>query len=82
MMEKKEYQVGDQVFVIYRNPHTANVANIKSAEIVQHPDNPNEQVLFLHNTLHVIEDDDAIFHSYEEAEKTYNAYFSGDHYEG
>ncbi|MCP8969866.1 transcriptional regulator [Ectobacillus sp. SYSU M60031] len=64
-------QVGDEVYVIYNNPHTPTVANIRAAEIVQHPKDPNDVALFLHDTFHVIEDDDALFTSYEAAERAF-----------
>lgn len=71
LIGKKEMKVGDEVFVIYNNPHTPTVANIRAAEIVQHPKDPNDVALFLHDTFHVIEDDDALFTSQEAAERAY-----------
>lgn len=59
---------GDEVFVIYRNPHVPTVANVKAAEIVQHPKDPNRFALLINDTLHVIEDDDALFSSPADAE--------------
>ena len=32
------YQAGDIVYVMYRNPHTYNVANIQEAAVVNDPD--------------------------------------------
>lgn len=32
LISKKEMRVGDEVFVIYNNPHTPTVANIRAAE--------------------------------------------------
>jgi transcriptional regulator of the spore photoproduct lyase operon len=75
MINPKEVQVGDEVFVIYNNPHTPTVSNIRAAEIVQHPHNPNAVALFLNETFHVIEDDDALFASEAAAEQAFN-----DHY--
>ncbi|TYR80722.1 transcriptional regulator [Priestia megaterium] len=80
-MMKKEYQVGDQVFVIYRNPHTANVANITQGEIVQHPENKNDVALFLHESYHLLSEDDAVYSSYEEAEQMYNKIFDYEQYD-
>ncbi|MBX4163047.1 transcriptional regulator SplA domain-containing protein [Priestia aryabhattai] len=80
IVEKKEYQVGDQVFVIYRNPHTANVANINQAEIVEHPENKGEKALFLHESYHLLAEDDAVYSTYEEAEKMYNKIFDYEQY--
>ncbi|TWE06000.1 transcriptional regulator [Neobacillus bataviensis] len=66
---------GDEVYVIYRNPHVPSVANVQPAEIVQHPKDPNALALFLNETFHVIEDDDAIFTSSESAQRAYEEHF-------
>ncbi|MBM7655076.1 transcriptional regulator SplA domain-containing protein [Neobacillus cucumis] len=66
---------GDEVYVIYRNPHVPSVANVKAAEIVQHPKDPNSLALFLNDTFHVIEDDDALFTSSESAHMAYEEHF-------
>jgi transcriptional regulator of the spore photoproduct lyase operon len=70
-IDPKDLKAGDEVYVIYNNPHTASVSNVKQAEIVQHPHDPNRLSLFLHETFHVIEDDDAFFASEESAEAAY-----------
>ncbi|MED2975069.1 transcriptional regulator SplA domain-containing protein [Fictibacillus sp. B-59209] len=80
-MKKREYQAGDQVFVIYRNPHTPNVANITQAEIVQHPEHENEVALFLHESYHLLADDDAVYNTFEEAEQHYKEIFDYDQYQ-
>ncbi|WP_110114765.1 transcriptional regulator SplA domain-containing protein [Bacillus sp. CGMCC 1.16541] len=80
-MSKREYQVGDQVFVIYRNPHTANVANITEAEIVEHPEQPGDVALFLHESYHLLAEDDAVYPTYEEAEQMYNKIFDYEQYD-
>lgn len=71
MVDPKDLKNGDEVFVIYRNPHVPTVSNVKAAEIVQHPKDPNSLALFLNETFHVIEDDDALFTSQAAAEKAY-----------
>lgn len=71
MVDPNDLKNGDEVFVIYRNPHVPTVSNIKAAEIVQHPKDPNSLALFLNETFHVIEDDDALFTSQAAAEKAY-----------
>lgn len=79
MINPKEVKVGDEVFVIYNNPHTPTVSNIRAAEIVQHPHNPDAVALFLNETFHVIEDDDALFASEASAEQAFNDhYFNSD----
>jgi transcriptional regulator of the spore photoproduct lyase operon len=67
-----EVKAGDEVYVIYHNPHTPTVANIKAAEIVQHPKDPNKLALFLNESFHLIEEDDALFTSEVSAEKAFN----------
>ncbi|MGM0873376.1 MAG: transcriptional regulator SplA domain-containing protein [Bacillota bacterium] len=71
-MEENNFQVGDTVYVIYLNPHAANVANIEKAEIVQHPKKPVELALFLHDAYHPLAEKDAAFLSLDEAEGLYN----------
>lgn len=79
MINPKEVKVGDEVFVIYNNPHTPTVSNIRAAEIVQHPHKPDAVALFLNETFHVIEDDDALFASEAAAEQAFNDhYFDSD----
>ncbi|SEN57313.1 transcriptional regulator [Mesobacillus persicus] len=70
-LEPNQIKSGDEVYVIYRNPHVPTVANIKAAEIVPHPRDENSLALFLNETFHVIEDDDALFASEEAAKKAY-----------
>ncbi|AKL84153.1 transcriptional regulator SplA domain-containing protein [Bacillus atrophaeus] len=75
-----EFNAGDTVYVIYRNPHAANVAHIKEAEVVRHPYHEGELSLFLYETYHPLAADDAVFASYEEAEHLYNQLFDIDQY--
>ncbi|RDU35770.1 transcriptional regulator [Neobacillus piezotolerans] len=75
MIDPSDVKVGDEVFVIYNNPHTPTVANIRPAEIVQHPKDPNALALFLNETFHVIEDNDALFSSEEAAERAFNQHY-------
>ncbi|WP_445487092.1 transcriptional regulator SplA domain-containing protein [Niallia sp. 03133] len=74
----KDIKLGDEVFVIYHNPHTPTVANIKPAEIVSHPKNPQALALFLNDTFHTIEDDDALFQSESAAQSAYEQMYERD----
>ncbi|OCA84506.1 transcriptional regulator [Bacillus sp. FJAT-27225] len=76
MINPKDLKAGDEVFVIYNNPHTPTVSNIRPAEIVPHPKDPNALALFINETLHVIEDDDALFTSEAAAEEAFNNHYS------
>ena len=76
VINAKEVQVGDEVFVIYNNPHVPSVSNVRAAEIVQHPKDPNAVALFLNDTFHTIEDDDALFSSEAAAEQAYNNFIN------
>ncbi|MBM7715803.1 transcriptional regulator of the spore photoproduct lyase operon [Bacillus thermophilus] len=69
------YSPGDIVYVLYRNPHTQNVAMIQEAAIVSDPDHPGQLAVFLYETYYPITEDMAIYRTEEEAEKAYNYYF-------
>jgi transcriptional regulator of the spore photoproduct lyase operon len=71
----RNHQVGDTVFVFYRNPHTQNVANIREAEVVLNPEDPNELALFLFETYYPLTNEVAVYMSEEEAENAYQQYF-------
>ncbi|KAA0550032.1 transcriptional regulator [Bacillus sp. BGMRC 2118] len=79
-IDPKDVNPGDEVYVLYNNPHTPTVSNVKKAEIVQHPHNPDGVALFLHETFHVIEDDDALFASEEAAQNAYEEFYSDEQY--
>ncbi|MCD7036100.1 transcriptional regulator [Metabacillus sp. GX 13764] len=81
MLEKQQLKDGDKVFVIYRNPHAANVATIEQAEIVPHPKDKSDLALFIHNSYHPLTEDDAIFASYQDAEYLYNELFDYQQYD-
>ncbi|MFE8699467.1 transcriptional regulator SplA domain-containing protein [Cytobacillus sp. FJAT-54145] len=74
-IDPKDVKIGDEVYVIYNNPHTPSVSNVKAAEIVQHPKDPNRVALFLNETFHVIEDDDALFTSELEAMNAFDNFY-------
>ncbi|MCJ2145383.1 transcriptional regulator SplA domain-containing protein [Bacillus sp. B19-2] len=76
-MPRQPFKSGDEVYVIYRNPHAANVAHIKEAEVVDHPLHEGELALFMYDTYHAFAEDDAVFSSYEEAERLYRELFDG-----
>ncbi|MBO8177716.1 transcriptional regulator SplA domain-containing protein [Aeribacillus pallidus] len=76
--ETSNYQAGDIVYVVYRNPHTPNVGNIQPAAVVANPEAPDKLALFLYDTYYPITDDIAIFRTEEEAEQAYHYYFGID----
>lgn len=67
-LDMNEVKLGDEVYVIYRNPHVPSVSNVRAAEIVQHPKDPQALALFINDTFHVIEDDDALFRTEQDAQ--------------
>lgn len=69
------YNVGDTVFVFYRNPHTQDVANIQEAVVVNNPDNLNELALFLYETYYPLTNEVAVYASEAEAEQAYQQFF-------
>ncbi len=74
MFEINQLQEGQQVYIIYRNPHTPTVSTIQEATIARDPMNPSQLSLLLYDYYHPIEEDDAIFTSYAEAESLYDEY--------
>lgn len=69
------YQAGDIVYVMYRNPHTQDVANIQAAAVVNNPENPNDLAIFLYENYYPLSDELAVYSSEEEAKNAYNYYF-------
>ncbi len=77
----ESYQPGEIVFIIIRNPHAQNVANVQQAAVVENPDKPGEPALFIHETYYPITDEVAIFQTEEEAEQVFQQTF-GTYQEG
>ncbi|MNZ75962.1 Transcriptional regulator protein (SplA) [compost metagenome] len=69
------YRAGDIVYVLYRNPHTQNVANIQEAAVVHNPEQPGGLALFLYETYYPLSDEMAVYASQAEAEQAYQYYF-------
>lgn len=69
------YSPGDIVYVLYRNPHTQNVAMIQEAAVVNDPDHSGQLAVFLYETYYPLTDEMAIYRTAEEAEAAYNYYF-------
>jgi len=74
-MTNRELKPGEIVYVMYRNPHVQNVANIQEAVVAEHPDQTGQLCLFLYDTFYPITDDLAVFRSKNEAEQAYEYYF-------
>ncbi|MFC4022223.1 transcriptional regulator SplA domain-containing protein [Oceanobacillus longus] len=75
-MELNEsFQPGEVVYMIIRNPHAQDVAQVQQAAIVQNPDNPSELALFAHETYYPLTDEFAIYKSEAEAEQAYKDAF-------
>jgi len=70
-----DYQPGQIVYIIIRNPHAQDVAHVQQAAIVQHPENPNELALFSHEHHYPLSDEMAIFTTEDEAEAAYQEAF-------
>ncbi|MFG6146767.1 transcriptional regulator SplA domain-containing protein [Halobacillus sp. B23F22_1] len=78
----QNYQPGDIVYVIYRNPHTYNVANVQEAAVVNDPERPGQLALFLYETYFPLDDTMAVYSSMAEAEMAYEESFGSTHEEG
>ncbi|WP_018923627.1 transcriptional regulator SplA domain-containing protein [Salsuginibacillus kocurii] len=69
------YQPGEIVYVMYRNPHTQDVAHIQEAAVVENPEEPGEMALFLYETYYPLNEQLAIYKTENEAEAAYEYYF-------
>lgn len=80
MME--QFQAGEIVYMIIRNPHAQDVAQVQQAAIVENPDNPNELALFAHDNYYPLSNEFALFKSEDEAEQAYKDAFGSPEIEG
>ncbi|MCC2248465.1 transcriptional regulator [Virgibacillus sp. AGTR] len=78
------YQPGEVVYVIIRNPHAQDVAQVQQAAVVENPELPQELALFIYETYYPLTDEIAVYKSANEAEEAYQAAFGlpeqGDYY--
>lgn len=75
MSMNEQYNPGDIVYCIIRNPHAQDVANVQQAAVVQDPNNSNGLALFLYETYYPLTDDFAIYPTENEAESAYQDAF-------
>lgn len=75
MDNNQAYKPGEVVYVIIRNPHAQDVANVQQAAVVQNPEIPNQLALFLHETYYPLTEEFAVFPSESEAEQAYQEAF-------
>jgi len=72
---EQNYGPGEIVYIIIRNPHAQDVAQIQQAAIVQHPEKTNELALFAHDNYYPLTEEFAIFSTEAEAEIAYQEAF-------
>lgn len=72
---EQNYQPGEIVYMIIRNPHAQDVAQVQQAAVVQHPEDPSKLALFAYDTYYPLSDEFAIFSTEEEAEMAYQEAF-------
>ncbi|MDH5164337.1 transcriptional regulator SplA domain-containing protein [Heyndrickxia oleronia] len=75
MDNNQAFKPGEVVYVIIRNPHAQDVANVQQAAVVQNPEIPNQLALFLHETYYPLTEEFAVFPSESEAEQAYQEAF-------
>lgn len=71
----QNFTPGEVVYIILRNPHAQNVAQVQQAAVVENPENPNELALFAHDNYFPLSDDFAIYTSEHDAEAAYQEAF-------
>lgn len=75
MTMNQAFQPGQIVYVIIRNPHAQDVANVQEAAVVQNPHSPGDLALFVYETFYPLNDEVAVFSSANEAEQAYQEAF-------
>lgn len=75
MSFQQNFELGEVVYIIIRNPHAQYVANVQQAAIVQDPDEPSKKALFVHDNYYPLSDEFTIFATEQEAESVYNDAF-------
>lgn len=73
--EQSPMQAGDIVYVMVRNPHAQDVANIQQAAVVRDPKRSGQLSLFLYETHYPLNEEIAVYRTEEEAEQAYQYYF-------
>ncbi|MCM3760460.1 transcriptional regulator [Alkalihalobacillus oceani] len=74
MLDLYELEEGQSVYIIYRDPQTPAVSSIQQATVTRDPGGTEQLALFLFDDYHLLEEDHAIFTSYEEAETIYDQF--------
>ena len=69
------FRPGEVVYIIIRNPHAQDVANIQQAAVVEDPDKPGELALFIHETYYPLTDEVAVYQTEQEAEQVFHEAF-------
>ncbi len=69
------FNLGEIVYIIIRNPHAQDVAAVQQAAVVENPDDPNELALFIHETYYPLTEELAIYKTEEEAEQAFQEAF-------
>jgi len=70
-----QYQPGQVVYVIIRNPHVQGVANVQEAAVVNNPHSPGSVALFVYETYYPLNDDIAVYPTANDAEIAYREAF-------
>lgn len=70
-----DYQPGQVVYVIIRNPHVQGVANVQEAAVVSDPNSPGNAALFLYDTYYPLTEELAVYPTADEAEQAYSEAF-------
>ncbi|SET17067.1 transcriptional regulator [Oceanobacillus limi] len=74
-MLNQDFRPGEVVYIIIRNPHAQDVAQVQQAAVVENPEKPNELALFAHENYYPFSEEFAVFKTEEEAESAYKEAF-------
>ncbi|MDV2581195.1 transcriptional regulator SplA domain-containing protein [Alkalibacillus haloalkaliphilus] len=76
--QNHNFELGDIVYVLYRNPHAQDVAQVQEAAVVENPNEPGELNLFMYDTYYPLDEEIAVFPTEVEAMRAYNYHFGED----
>ncbi|MEK4248530.1 transcriptional regulator SplA domain-containing protein [Paenibacillus sp. FSL W7-1287] len=77
-----QFQPGQVVYVIIRNPHVQGVANVQEAAVVMDPNSPGSLSLFMYETYYPLNEEVAVYQTASEAEEAYREAFGYTDVEG
>ncbi|MFB4164405.1 transcriptional regulator SplA domain-containing protein [Alteribacillus sp. JSM 102045] len=75
-MSLDNLQPGDVKYVFFRNPHSPDVATIHAVKVMIDPENEKKLCLFADGEIYSLDEEYALFSTYQEALTAYDNIFA------